>query len=276
MGTNTINKERCKMKRSAYLMQILLLLIVKVFISSCETNLSTEPDIKGPGNIDVGPNPIDLNNDYSAEQTFEFEYGANQKSTFTLEGVNGNVHVEQAYGQSTFKVFGKKRVFSSSQDDAENGLDYLDVSVENYHEGLKVKTVHPHENGGRNYSVDYWIYLPKNVDLKINSANSNVKLQDVEGNAWIEITNGEIDAQVRIPVNGELKMNNVNGDMKLRLPRSTSAVFNAESSLGTINMTSLSLTDKHETKNSVNGILGEGEGVVHLKSTNGNLSIEGF
>ena len=264
------------MKRSTYLFQLLLLLVVKVFISACDPDLPTAPCGKGPGENNIDLDPIDITKDYYSEETFKFEFASNQKSKFTLDGVNGSIYVEQSHDQNSFYVSGKKKAYSNSQQDAEDQLKNLDVVLEDYSEELKVTTLHPTENGERNYSVDYWIKMPKNIELQILSTNSNVTLKEIEGNVNVEITNGKIDAQVSLPRYGEVKMKNVNGDMKLSLPQATSAEFDAKSSTGKVKVKNLDLSSMTEKNHSMNGVLGNGQGVIELKISNGDIDVFGF
>ena len=264
------------MKRSTYFMQLLLLLVVKVLISACDPDLPTAPDSKGPGENHTGQDITDISTDYYAEETFEFEFAAKQKSKLTLKGVNGNIYVEQLHAQSSFKVVGTKKAYSYSQQEAENQLYNLEVAVEDNYDELKVTTIQPQENGKKNFTVDYWICLPKNVELKIYATNSKVTLQEVEADAEVEVANGKIAAQVSLTKNGELKMKNVNGDMLLSLPKSTYAQFSAETTNGKIEVKNLNLFDKNETNHKMSGKVGDGEGAVYLKSTNGDIEILGF
>jgi len=264
------------MKRSTYLKQLLVLLIVKVLISACDSDIPIAPDSKGPGGYNLGLDPIEWNNEYYSEEIFEFEFAAEQKTKFSLAGVNGNVYVEQSYNENNFKISGNKRAYSDTQDDADNQLMKLEVAVENYSNELKVTTIQPFGNGKKNYSVDYLISLPKNIDLQILSTNSKVTLKEVEGNVNVEVTNGEIDAWVKLPQNGELRMKNINGDTKLNMPKSTSASFRAETYHGKIELRDLTLSEGNQTKYKLTGKLGEGEGAVNLKSTNGDIEVSGF
>ena len=68
------------MKRSAYFMQLLLLLVVKVFISACDPDLPTSPGRKGPGENSIDQDPIDITKDYYSEESFQFEFAINPSS----------------------------------------------------------------------------------------------------------------------------------------------------------------------------------------------------
>ena len=263
------------MKRSMYLKQLLVLLFVKILFSACDPDLPTAPDSKGPGG-NVGPDPIYPVAEYYSEETFEYEFAADQKTRFTLDGINGNVYVEQSKDKTTFNITVTKRVDSFSKEDADEYLQKLDVVFENYAEELRVTTIHPYENGQRNYSVEYWITLPKNVDLEINTTNSDVTLKEVVGSVNVEVTNGKIKAQVETPPFGELTLKNVNGDMRVNIPETTSAEFFVQSYNGKVETHDLSISNTEKNKNSISGLLGNGEGVVDIKSTNGDIEVVGF
>ena len=68
---------------------------------------------------------------------------------------------------------------------------------------------------------------------------------------------------------------NHNGDIDLAVPTSTSADFSASTGNGTVSVSNLNLKGGTQTLRSKNGMLGQGEGTIALRTSNGHITVSG-
>jgi hypothetical protein len=250
--------------------------------------------------IDCGKdNPVDSNDtvantDFVAEKSFSFQVGVEDHSQLRLEAINGNIAITGIWDSDSVLITGKKRVGSESIEDAEEHLINLEVRVQDLGNEIFVKTIQPEKTYGRDYVVNYTMTLPKdlkvlassvngsvaidsiNDDVTISNVNGLITLDEIFGNAFVTLTNGEIDGEVILPLNGTITMTMVNGNIDLHIPANTSAEFSAAVTNGNIKISNLYLKDQTHSPTSLEGTLGEGQGTISLITVNGNISVWGF
>jgi hypothetical protein len=62
----------------------------------------------------------------------------------------------------------------------------------------------------------------------------------------------------------------------LEVPHKTSAEFSAHVDVGTINLTNFNLNNPVQSTYSLQGTCGDGEGLIDLVTTTGNIQVNGF
>jgi len=223
-------------------------------------------------------NPIDnvSNTDFSAEEPFSYEFAITDHSGLELRAVNGTITITQLSGSNSLKITGVKRVRSESNADATAHLNDLMVETQDLAVGFLVRTVQPDFSGGRTYSVDYTITMPRNMDIIVISANGQVILDDIHGSVFVNLINGDIDSKVTLPADGIIDMQLTNGSMALDIPQNTSTTFTAKVGNGSITVTDLELQNRLETAKSLTGTLGDGRGTISLNAVNGTITVMGF
>ena len=205
-----------------------------------------------------------------------------------------------------------RRVDSESTEDATAHLERLSVHVREDSDEIVVETEQPKDAHGRNYIVNYHIYVPhtwrilvehvngkitlssmdNQVDIKlingevsmdsghahvdVELVNGSMRLWDISGNVEGTLVNGNIDSKVSLAASGTCKLKTVNGKITLSIPQSTSAAFSARVTHGTIVLSDLSLQDQHVSPTTVTGKLGAGDGRIDLEAVNGNIVVDGF
>jgi len=240
--------------------------------------------------------PIDntSNTNYSASESFSFDIEAKNQKNIEIKGINGPITVDAKLGISTVKIWGERIVDSESVEDAEEHLKMLEVVVTDHNDGISVRTEQPNESHGRNYQVNYNVIIPIYWDVCVGNVNGGVEidsleaninvgivngdvvLTDIAGSIVVSVTNGAIYSKVALPLKGYSRLNTVNGKIQFEIPKTTSAQFAANLTNGTISVTNLTLKNMISSRNSISGVLGDGEGEIRLVTVNGSISANGF
>jgi hypothetical protein len=234
------------------------------------------------------------NTDFVATEAFYFSIAAQNRSMFSIAGINGNININGVSNTDSVIITGQKSVGSESVSDAQASLQNLNVVVQELTDGVSVQTDQPEQTGGRNYNVNYQITLPKDflisagnvngivsvdsINNTVNAANVNgqVLLTDIVGSSAVSLVNGQIAAKITLPLNGTIGLANVNGNVALQIPINSSAEFSAGLVNGIITITNLTLQNQVNTNTKVTGTLGNGEGTISLATVNGYISATGF
>ena len=251
-------------------------------------------------------------NAYSASEDFEFDLDVTTQTELTVQGINGAIEVYGDPDATTISVTGVKRVRSHSEADAQDHLDRLDVDINTGTNGIEISTDQPRNTNGRTYEVNYTVIMPDWMEIKAETTNGAVTVEDMEdlviaettngaiilrdvtGDADLETTNGgitlsdcvgsvdarttngAIDGDVVLPENGDCRFSTTNGSVGLDIPATTAASFSARLSNGNISVSGLNLANLETSKHSVTGTLNGGGGVIDLRTTNGNIDVRGY
>ena len=246
-------------------------------------------DSTGPGGGTVG------NQNFLAEASLNLDLDATARTTFRVEGINGNIDVVGVAGTQTFMIRGERQVRSESVADAQGYLDRLEVVVTELGNEILIRTVQPQNTGGRNLVVNYELSVPArlvaqllnvngNVTVQLMDStvtviniNGNVTLDDILGDQMVTLVNGNIESQTPVlSLGGVIDLETVNGNVVLDIPQSTSAHFSAHLVNGTITVSGLVLLNPVSTLTSLTGRLGGGQGIIDLRTVNGNIHASGF
>ena len=230
---------------------LLVAMITSILISGCsDVIVDPDTDIQGAGVI------IDYK--YKARKPFLYIVNLTTQTSFKLESINGSVDVQSVSGTNLITISGEKVVSSDLYQDAVNHLGSVSVQIDEMHNELVVKTDQPKFSNGRSYYVNYTINVPSNLSVTVKNVN------------------GKLTGKLSVPSNGTVDMNLSNGSIELNIPQSTSADFSASLVNGGISVQNLALKNKVETKRTLQGRLGNGEGFVTLRTTNGNIAAIGY
>jgi hypothetical protein len=261
------------------LFAILLVISCSIFIS-CDSTTEVNNEVS--------------NTNFEASESFYYSIAVDNKSMFTIAGINGTININGISNTDSVIITGEKIVKSESVADAEVNLQNLNVIVLETANAVAVETDQPDETGGRNFQVDYNVTLPKsftitaanvNGSVSVDSINNTVTaanvngqilLDEIVGSSTVSLVNGQIVAKITLPLNGNIQMGNVNGNVTLEIPTSTSAQFAAGLTNGNITIRNLTLQNQVSTPTSVVGTLGNGEGAISLATVNGNINAVGF
>lgn len=211
-----------------------------------------------------------------ASEAFSYDIPASGHTSLRLEGVSGLVTIVGSPEAGSVRITGERRVTSDRPGDADLRLRDLEVEVDDLGNEVFVKTHQPSDSHGRNYNVDYEITLPADLELHITNISGNVELRDTQGNAFVNVISGRIEARAALPLHGTIDMVSTSGGIDLRIPRTTSAEFSAGVVSGTINVSGLSMRNEYHNPNSIRATLGDGRGRISLNVTSGTVHVEGY
>lgn len=228
------------------------------------------------GDSPTAPDGDMSDTNFTAEESFSFESGITTQTRLRVQGINGGITITGSPDTNAVSTTGVRRVGSDSVADAQTNLARLEVRVTSLTDEILVETIQPEQTGGRNYNVDYTITIPQGLNVSVTHVNGNVALNEIVGNATVELTNGPIDGQVTLPRDGTIDLSTTNGNIDLRIPQSTNAEFSANVTNGSISTSDLVLANQVSSGNSLQGTLGDGRGTISLRTVNGNISVTGF
>lgn len=254
----------------------------------------------GGGGIDVNiegnnwPWPWAGDADVYVDKTISEVVTVEDHIRIVLDTVNGEIKISGQPDAGSVIVTADLQVGSESFEDAQEGLDQLEVNVTDRSSEVFVETLHPRNTQGRQFVVDYDITVPIDLAVVVNNVNGHVSVEDIEnaiyvdvqngnvvlsnifGDSTVTVVNGSVDGAISLPTNGEIRLSTVNGDLDLRIPRQTSAELSASVDNGTITWDNIDLMDTVHTNQSLTGTLGGGAGLIDLETLNGNIDVAGF
>jgi DUF4097 and DUF4098 domain-containing protein YvlB len=236
---------------------------------------------------------------FSAKSTVEIAVDTTGRDRVSVEGINGNIKVTGVPGAASITVRAVIRVEADSQEEADAHLYDVTVEVDTIApnpEIVRVYTQHLFTNpGGRNYSVDYEVTMPAELEVTVENVNGNctvesfttefVDIRLTNGNArtvditaftWVNVVNGNISGNVELIGRQSIKMSAVNGSIDLDIPRSTSAIIEAKALRGGVYVRYLDVLYIERSKFHILGRLGDGAGSIDLGVTNGPIWIMGY
>ena len=240
------------------------------------------------------PWPWSNNADFFVNKTFSQNVTFAGQFNLRLDGVNGEIEIIGEPGGDEVMVTGMARVGSDTFEDAQEGLDQLEVSVTDGNDEISVRTEQPKNTEGRQYIVGYTITVPSDLAVNVSLVNGHVTIQDIDnsisvildngnvdfldiyGSAVVSVVNGNVIGKLTIFPAGEAMISTVNGDIELSIPTVTSAELFGLVDNGIISWDNLNLEDIQSTNKSLQGTLGIGSGLIDLKTVNGNIDILGF
>jgi hypothetical protein len=229
-----------------------------------------------------------------AEEAFSYKVAVGNQTRTRLQGINGRVRIVGATQIDSFVIAGHRRVGSSSVQDAEDHLHLVEVIVTDLGDEVHVRTEQPAASSGRSYSADYELSVPEGIEIDVSitngeiqvvsirntisarTTNGDVALQGIEASATAATTNGRISADVVLPTDGGLDLSTANGHVTLQIPVATSADLTASLANGTIEVLGLVVHDLVSSRTSLRGTLGAGEGLITLRTVNGDITVSGF
>ena len=254
------------MKKQLNTSLILLGFICSIFHLNC-SDVPTEPGKVGK---------ISVDRSFQAEDPFYHEFPAGNFIELTVKGVNGDIQIKQDPDSGPVKISATKRVKSSSTADAEANLKEIKVQTFSDDNRILVETKQPEDTEGRDYSVDYTIILPQNVNIVVYNENGDVSFFNTVADIMVVTGNGDINGRVYLPHNGSIVMQTDCGSIDLEIPQNVSAQFYGSTKVGKINLNNFHLNNSTQCDGVLEGICGDGDGTIDLATITGNIQVTGF
>lgn len=226
-------------------------------------------------------------------EPFDFQRDATSRTVLRVTGINGDITVTGVPGGDTFRATGYRQVKGCSQSDAESWIDQLEVRITETDAAIVVETVQPRITSPCTLEVEYDITVPArfrgiltdvngNVAARalaggvgVTNVNGNVALDDDVGGVMVRLTNGNVTGSLALQGEDAVDLQTVNGNVVLAIPTSTSASLSASLVNGAISVYNLALSNAVRTSTTLTGTLGTGIGAILLRTTNGNIVIQG-
>jgi DUF4097 and DUF4098 domain-containing protein YvlB len=233
------------------------------------------------------------------ERTWERSFTVGEGAEFILRNVNGDIEVS-SWDRDEIEVRAMIEIKGPSKSKAEELYEKIEFLIEEKERYLSIEADLPRVRQvgflfGNHISitVDYEIRVPVTTDLDLTSVNGDVDAEAVRGRFDIRTTNGSIDLRgmkgtgevktvnggvkcriVEFPKGGSLDIKTTNGGVRLYLPEGVGGSLEAKTVNGGIDLDIPLSKSIRVKRRSISGVLGDGEGKILVKTTNGGISIE--
>lgn len=210
-----------------------------------------------------------------------------------VEGIEGTVLVRGEPGRRHLTIHAVRRVRAEEPEAANDLLDHVNVFVWETPWETVVQTVQPDLASEVQFGIDYLISVPSSVEVTVvvsdgvvrvsgieanvwvESQSGDVVLRDLEGSVWVDLAEGSIDTDMVLPPGHVLVHRVGKGGARVRVQKDVSAEFLAKIATGTIDIDGLSLLQRTPTESTIEGVLGTGDGVIHLDVGEGWVEVKG-
>ncbi len=223
---------------------------------------------------------------FADDQIFDQTYPLPQGGTFTLENVNGSVHVD-GWERDEVEVRAIKTAPRNRED-----LDRVKIEVETEAGKVAVRTHYP-QGTGVDVAVDYRVRVPSRILLagvetvngsvlvrgvdgsgRLRSVNGNVEVLDSAGRFSARTTNGNLRLELRrLPDGGPMALETVNGSVVLALPSDAQAALNVRSMNGDFHSDLPVVAQGALSTRAFHGRLGSGGGEISIRTVNGGIRV---
>lgn len=244
---------------------------------------------------------------------------------FALSNRNGGIEIS-SWDREEVRIEALKRVKSSHRSYAREVMEELRIEIDTRGDDeVIVETEYPeHYRGGKGLldaifggrkkpqiSVEYWITVPEEVDLRIETTNGKIEIEEITGDTRVSSTNGrigmydvrgfidvsttngkieldginggldagttngtvEVRYSSRADIDADISIRTTNGSIDLGLPKDIDADVNARTTNGHID-TDFPITVRgRQGKKHLSGRINDGGPLIDLKTTNGSIHI---
>jgi hypothetical protein len=222
-------------------------------------------------------------------------YTLQSGGTVEIANVNGRIEVT---GSDTdrVEVRAEKIGKGASPEAAREMLKRIEILEQVSPDRVRIETK-LNRSGGISMGhgeVRYTLRVPANANVKLETVNGGIEVENVAGRAELETTNGGIvarrisggldasttnggvEAELETLAADGVQMECTNGGLRLRLPRDAKADISARITNGGINLDGLELESIGEkSRRRLEGRLNGGGARVRLEGTNGGIRISG-
>jgi hypothetical protein len=250
--------------------------------------------------------------DIRAEDKESSTFSSEQIRKVEVTTKNGSIE-SSVWDDDSIHVVFEKWATGDDWEEAEDNLDDVKVHIreDTASEVLRIDVDFPSRKwGGINYGCNVSLNLPSFLSLDLNSSNGSIEIsgsqsglecstsngsvtiRDTEGTAVLRTSNGKItvrdhygelngrtsngkiDADIVLPRQGECILRTSNGAITLSVPDTTSAMIEASTSNGSIEIGDVVDTIIKVKKTEFRGKMGRGEGNIDLETSNGSILVK--
>jgi hypothetical protein len=224
---------------------------------------------------------IDYKLKYS--ELIEKKITLDKKNLINIDNINGFVKVS-THDKEYISISAEK--FSNKK----SNLNLIKVKFDLREKGLYVYTKKSKKH--LNFKVNYTVLIPKGLgklevsstngkikangdfnDVEFSTTNGAIKLYGIFNKINLTTTNGSIKVIQNNIINNNMNVSTTNGSIKLNLNKDSNFKINGRTTNGRISCDFPVKITKKITRSKINGQVGQGEYLIHLSTTNGNIKI---
>jgi len=221
-------------------------------------------------------------------RTYTVEEGA----TLEILNTNGKIAVTATDG-SAIEIVAERIVKAPTEEKAKAVLDAFEIRETAAADSVRIESKSPSMEFGVSRAVNYTVKVPRWANVRLETTNGDVQVNDLAGELRVEATNGRIQAtglenSARVnTTNGAISLDfsklgedgveceTVNGQITVALPKDASADVDARVTNGSISTGDVGLSITEESRRRVEGRLGSGGTRVLLQTVNGMIRLKG-
>ncbi|MFC1716838.1 DUF4097 domain-containing protein [Candidatus Poribacteria bacterium] len=248
-------------------------------------------------------------NDLRVEDSETKTFSASNIQRVEINTKNGAIET-RAWNDDSIHITFEKWATGDDVEEAEDNLDDIEILVDrNSSSGVLDIDVRRSILPGVNHGCNVFVNLPTSIaldlettngaivvlnsenDLECSTSNGVITIQDTKGDAELRTSNGiitvdnhhgnlnartsngVISADVVLPRQGDCILKTSNGPITLSVPDSSSAMVEASTSNGKIEIHDLSVSVIKMEKAEFKGKMGSGRGNIDLQTSNGRILI---
>ncbi len=219
-------------------------------------------------------------------KSYELAPGA----TVEILNTNGTITVTAGEGD-TMDVVAERIVKASTEERARELLEEFEIRETASESRVRLDSKATGMSLGVNRLVNYTVTLPAWANVRLETTNGDIRVENIAGELRIDATNGRIEgtglgngASVAA-TNGAISLEfaalgdqgvsceTVNGQITVALPRDAGADISARVTNGSISTGDLGLDTSEESRRRVEGRLGPGGARVRLETVNGAIRL---
>jgi hypothetical protein len=237
---------------------------------------------------------------YSKSDTSEFIISTTGKSELYLDNINGDIKIFKSNDSGFVKIIALKEVRVKKKY-RDTPFDEIKVNIDTTGNTIAIKTEMKKSKGDfikfdfhKSPYVDYEIWVPDNLEIKIDNVNgkiiadtlsNSISIHNVNGDVDLgkssgmivcEIINGNFNASADSTIGISVKI--VNGKVNLLLSNVINADFDISTLNGSINYEQINFREMNKEKKRLrgkSGTLHENLPVIKLETVNGKINLLG-
>ncbi len=117
--------------------------------------------------------------------------------------------------------------------------------------------------------------IPETMRVIASQVNGEIFVCGTNSDVDASQANGKIEVDASLPLNGVMDLSTANGAITLYVPSDTSADLSCISGTGTVT-TNLAVDVTNQTKNTLIGTLGLGDGAIRISTATGEIRLWGI
>ena len=237
---------------------------------------------------------LDFSSGVEARDEWKRTYTLPPGSSFEIKNTNGKIRIVSVDGD-TVEVKADRVVKAGTEEAAKDALKRFEIAESVLPKSVAIDAT----SRGMGFinslqrRVDFEVRVPRGLDVRLDTTNSDIDVTGLkgalraettngrivgsalEGGATVETTNGVINLDFAKLGEPGVTCETTNGTISVTVPRDTGARISARVTNGDINTSDLQLTGPHQTRQSLDASIGGGGLSIKLETTNGSITIKG-